>query len=211
MTDCKPILEPFNPTPSYPTSLPEIVDSLPSCEELEGIQKPVLDELALKYDWTKKEITPENAVEYSAWLKWRLRHKRVARGKKHYKSRRLRMRLKNYERDDELKRLQQAYRDSIYGKWVFKKKLCKQRKVEFNVTYEEYEHWLTSLGNIPGTGAPYWKSTTKHPKLGLKINLIDKEKPFQKDNVYFTYDGKFICNASDISEPNVNEGVEGGT
>lgn len=207
MTDSKAILEPFNPTPSYPTSLPEIVDSLPSCEELEGIQKPVLDELALKYDWTKKEITPENAVEYSAWLKWRLRHKRVARGKKHYKSRRLRMRLKNYERDDELKRLQQAYRDSIYGKWVFKKKLCKQRKVEFNVTYEEYEHWLVSLGNIPGVGTPYWKSTTKHPKLGLKINLIAKEKPFQKDNVYFTYDGKFICNASDISEPNVNEGV----
>jgi hypothetical protein len=207
VSDSKAILEPLNPTPSYPTSLPEIVASLPSCEELEGIQKPVLDELALKYDWTKKEITPENAVEYSAWLKWRLRHKKVARGKNHYKSRRLRMRLKNYERDDELKRLQQAYRDSIYGKWVFKKKLCKQRKVEFNVTYEEYEHWLVSLGNIPGVGTPYWKSTTKHPKLGLKINLIDKEKPFQKDNVYFTYDGKFLLNASDISEPNVNEGV----
>lgn len=203
MTDCKPILEPFNPTPSYPTSLPEIVDSLPVQSDLEGVTKHIageeLDELALKYDWTKKEITPENAKEYSDWLRWRMFCKgRVARGKKHYKSRRLRMRLRNYERDDELKELQQAYRDSIYGKWVFKKKLCKQRKVEFNVTYEEYEHWLTSLGNIPGVGIPYWKSTTKHPKLGLKINLIDKNGSFQRDNVYFTYDGKFICNASDL-------------
>lgn len=227
MTDSKPLQASVNPDPSYPTDLPLIVDCSPVQEVLEPscdgdlglFQEPTsrtvlegvlpvlpdvlddgLDELARKYDWTKKKITPENAAEYSAWLKWRIRHRKVARGKKHYKSRRLRMRLRNYERDDELKELQQAYRDSIYGKWVFKKKLCKQRKVEFNVTYEEYEHWLTSLGNIPGTGAPYWKSTTKHPKLGLKINLIDRKKPFQKDNVYFTYDGKFICNASDLGE-----------
>ena len=69
------------------------------------------------------------------------------------------MRIRNYERDDELKELQQAYRDSIYGKWVFKKKLCKQRKVGFNVTYEEYEHWLVSLGNIPG-----WEPLTGNPQ-----------------------------------------------
>ena len=215
MTDSKAQEQPLNPTPSYPTSLPLIVDCSPvqavleaSEIELPDVLDSGLDELAKRYDWTKREVTPENAKEYSDWLRWRLSNKRKGRrGKKHYKSRRLRMRLRNYERDDELKELQQAYRDSIYGKWVFKKKLCKQRKVEFNVTYEEYEHWLVSLGNIPGVGAPYWKSTTKHPKLGLKINLIDKEKPFQKDNVYFTFDGKFICNASDISEPNVNEGV----
>lgn len=215
MTDSKPLQASVNPDPSYPTSLPPIVDCSPVQTVLEGVLPELpdvlddgLDELARKYDWTKKEITPENAKEYSDWLRWRtISRSKATRGKKHYKSRRLRMRLENYERDDELKRLQQAYRDSIYGKWVFKKKLCKQRKVEFNVTYEEYEHWLTSLGNIPGVGTPYWKSTTKHPKLGLKINLIDRKKPFQKDNVYFTYDGKFICNASDISEPNVNEGV----
>lgn len=218
MTDSKPLQASMNPDPSYPTDLPLIVDCSPVQEVLEVSREPTfrsvlegvlpvlpdvlddgLDELARKYDWTKKEITPENAKEYSDWLRWRtVSRSKATRGKKHYKSRRLRMRLENYERDDELKRLQQAYRDSIYGKWVFKKKLCKQRKVEFNVTYEEYEHWLTSLGNIPGTGAPYWKSTTKHPKLGLKINLIDRKKPFQKDNVYFTYDGKFICNAGDL-------------
>lgn len=228
MTESKPILGTLNPTPSYPTSLPEIVDSLPVQEvlglfqeptfgsDLDGVTKHIrkehLDELALKYDWTKKEITEENFEEYQAWLTWRLQNKRKGRkGKRHYKSRRLRMKIRNYERDDELKRLQQAYRDSIYGKWVFKKKLCKQRKVEFKVTYEEYEHWLVSLGNVPGTNIPYWKLTGKHPDLGLKVGRIDTTKPFQTDNVKFTYKGEFICNAVDLphltSEPKLNKGV----
>lgn len=215
MTDSKPLQASVNPDPSYPTDLPLIVDCSPVQEVLEASQIELpdvldsgLDELAKRYDWTKREVTPENAKEYSDWLRWRLSNKRKGRrGKKHYKSRRLRMRLRNYQRDKELKELQQNYRDTIYGKWIFKKKLCKQRKVEFNVTYEEYARWMKLLGNIPNTDIPYWKMTLKHPKKGLKVERIDKDKPFERDNLRFTYNEKFVCNASDLSEPNVNDGV----
>ena len=216
MTDSKAQEQPLNPTPIYPTSLPLIVDCSPvqavleaSEIELPDVLDSGLDELAKRYDWTKREVTPENAKEYSDWLRWRLSNKRKGRrGKKHYKSRRLRMRLRNYERDDELKELQQAYRDSIYGKWVFKKKLCKARGTGFNVTLDEYRSWLLGVGNIPDTGIPYWKMTCKHQKHSFRVERIDKSKPYQTDNVKFTYKGEFICNAVDLSSISIARSQE---
>ena len=204
-------------TPSYPMSSTEIVHSLPSCEllgaslgtsSLEGLDlgeatrrvtRSDVDDLAKQYDWTKKEITEENFAEYQAWLKWRLvSRSKATRGSKHYKTRRLKFRLQNYKYDKQLKKLQQAYRDTIYGKWVFKKKLCKARGVGFNVTLDEYRSWLLGVGNIPDTGIPYWKMTCKHPKHSFRVERIDKSKPYQTDNVKFTYKGEFICNAVDL-------------
>jgi hypothetical protein len=221
-TDCKPQEDPLDST-RYPTltDLP-IVDCRGLEELLEGIQEEVeksLDDWEIRkaiygpLDLTKVKLSKVTLRHYLRQEKAKLGRKRRGKktsGKKHYRSKRLAMRIKNYNRLDELHELQGSYRQTFWGRYVFRRKKAKEAGVPFHLTYEEFETIHVNLGMRPDTNLPWWKYLGSDKRYSLQMSRIDKKLGWGVSNIEFKYREAHVAFARDLInavEPNLTEAV----
>jgi hypothetical protein len=187
---------------------------------LEGIQEEVekpLSDWEIKkimygpLDLTKVKLSKRTLRKYLKEEKKKKSYKTsTVRGKKHYRSKRLNMRIRNYNRLDELHELQGTYRQTFWGRYVFRRKKAKDAGVPFHLTYEEFEMTHVNLGMRPDTNLPWWKYLGSDRRYSLQMSRIDKKIGWSVDNIEFKYRGAHVAFARDlisVVEPKLTEAV----
>lgn len=222
-TDCTPKEDPLSPTRTIAlTDLP-IVDCRGLEELLEGIDEEVnkpLSDWEIKkimygpLDLTKVKLSKSSLRHYLRQEKIKLGRKRGGKkksGKKHYRSKRLAMRIQNYNRLDELHEIQGKYRQTFWGRYLFRRKKAKEAKVPFHLTFEEFESIHVNLGLRPDTGIPWWKYLGSDKRYSLQMSRIDKKLGWEVNNIEFKYREAHVAFARDlinpVVEPNLTEAV----
>lgn len=218
-TDCKPQEDHLTST-RYPslTDLP-IVD----CRGLEGllegideeVNKPLSDWEIKKImygplDLTRVKLSKGTLRKYLKEEKKKKSYKTsTVRGKKHYRSKRLNMRIRNYNRLDELHELQGKYRQTFWGRYVFRKKKAKDNGIEFLLTFSEFTDIHVNLGMRPDTNLPWWKYLGSDKRYSLQMSRIDKNLGWEVNNIEFKYREAHVAFARDLInvEPNLTEAV----
>ena len=217
-TDCKPKEDPLSPT-RYPTltDLP-IVDCRGLEELLEGIDEEVnkpLSDWEIKkimygpLDLTKVKLSDGTRRKYLREERRKRGNKKKASGKRHYRSKRLGMRIRNYNRLDELHELQGKYRQTFWGRYVFRKKKAKDNGIEFLLTFSEFTDIHVNLGMRPDTNLPWWKYLGSDKRYSLQMSRIDKKLGWEINNIEFKYREAHVAFAKDLInvEPNLTEAV----
>lgn len=218
-TDCKPQEDPLTST-RYPslTDLP-IVDCRGLERLLEGIDEEVnkpLSDWEIKkimygpLDLTRVKLSKGTLRKYLKEEKKKKSYKTsTVRGKKHYRSKRLNMRIRNYNRLDELHELQGKYRQTFWGRYVFRKKKAKDNGIEFLLTFSEFTDIHVNLGMRPDTNLPWWKYLGSDKRYSLQMSRIDKNLGWEVNNIEFKYREAHVAFARDLInvEPNLTEAV----
>lgn len=218
-TDCKPQEDHLTST-RYPslTDLP-IVDCRGLEKLLEGIDEEVhkpLSDWEIKkimygpLDLTRVKLSKGTLRKYLKEEKKKKSYKTsTVRGKKHYRSKRLAMRIQNYNRIDELHELQGDYRQTFWGRYVFRRKKAKDAGVPFLLTFEEFEMIHLNLGTRPESNLPWWKYLGSDRRYSLQMSRIDKNLGWEVNNIEFKYREAHVAFARDLInvEPNLTGDV----
>lgn len=214
-------------TSHHPTDPKEIVDCKPVQSDLKGIQMDTIDSRLqnIERELRPRELTREEVLEImygpldlskvklsrgtlrSYEKKIKRKNKNIPKGSKHYNTRRLKIRIENYQRHAELKRLQSNYRQTLWGRYVFRRKKAKENGSEFKLTWEEFYTIHTNLGIRPGTDLEWWKFLGSDKRYSLQMSRIDKKIGWEVNNIEFKYRGAHVAFARDLVEPNLTEAV----
>lgn len=218
-------------TSHHPTDPKEIVDCKPVQSDLEGIQMDTIDSHLqnIERELRPRELTREEVLEImygpldlskvklsrgtlrSYEKKIKRKNKNIPKGSKHYNTRRLKLRIENYQRHAELEKLQSNYRQTLWGRYVFRRKKAKENGSEFKLTWEEFYAIHTNLGIRPGTDLEWWKFLGSDKRYSLQMARLAKKGAWEVNNIEFRYKDVHLAFAKDLisalPEPNENSGV----
>lgn len=198
-SSCRAILDTLDKT-RYPwlTDLP-IVDPRAFESLLEGIEEETKKEIGIEELYGPLDLSKVKLSKFTLrhYLK-KKRKKKTDRGSKHYKTRRLKLRLENYRRHAYLTRVQSEYRTTLWGRYIFRRKKAKENKVEFKLTWDIFYEMHVNLGLRPGTDTPWWKYLGSDKRFSLQMSRIDKKGAWEAENIEFRYMDKHLAFAKDL-------------
>lgn len=196
---CKAILDAPDKTQyPCPTDLPMVQPE--GLEKLwEGIEKELAKEIGVEELYGPLDLSKVKLSKFTLRHYLKKRKKKTDRGNKHYKTRRLKLRLENYRRHAYLTRVQSEYRETLWGRYIFRRKKARDAKVEFKLTWDIFYEMHVNLGLRPGTDTPWWKYLGSDKRFSLQMSRIDKRGAWEAENIEFKYMDKHLAFARDLA------------
>jgi hypothetical protein len=159
-------------------------------------REEVLEIMYGPLDLSKVKLSRGTLRDYERKIK--RKNKNIPKGSKHYNTRRLKLRIENYQRHAELEKLQSNYRQTLWGRYVFRRKKAKEKGNEFKLTWKEFYTIHTNLGIRPGTDLEWWKFLGSDKRHSLQMSRLDKAGDWEIDNIEFRFKEEHLAFASHL-------------